>query len=34
MTAAGYPVPAIPGVSVVMTRPLVVPSPAGRADIV
>ena len=32
VTAAGYPVPAIPGASVVMTRPLVVPSPAGPAD--
>ena len=29
---AGYPVPAIPGASVAMTRPLVVPSPAGPAD--
>ena len=32
VTAAGYPVPAIPSASVVMTRPLVVPSPAGPAD--
>ena len=32
VTAAGYPVPATPGASVVMTRPLVVPSPAGPAD--
>ena len=32
VTAAGYPVPAIPSASVVMTRPLVVPSPAGLAD--
>ena len=32
MTAAEYPVPATPGTSVVMTRPLVVPSPAGPAD--
>ena len=33
MTAAGYPVPTIPGVSVVMTQPLVVTSPAGPTDV-
>ena len=32
VTAAGYPVPAIPSASVVMTRPPVVPSPVGPAD--
>ena len=32
MTAAWYPVPAIPSALVVMTRPPVVPSPAGPAD--
>ena len=33
VTLVGYPVPAIPGASVVMTRPLVVTSPAGPADV-
>ena len=32
MTAVGYPVPTIPSASVVMTRPPVVASPAGPAD--
>ena len=33
VTAAGYPVSSIPGVSVVMTQPLVVTSPAGPTDV-
>ena len=33
VTAAGYPVPAIPSASVVMTQPLVVTSPPGPADV-
>ena len=33
VTAVGYPVPAIPGASVVMTRPLVVTSLAGPTDV-
>ena len=33
MTPAGYPVPAIPDASVVMTQPLVVTSPAGPTDV-
>ena len=32
VTPAGYPTPVIPDVSVVMTQPLVVTSPAGPTD--